>query len=111
MGVVKIVHLRIKEWKGQQKLIETIPIFFPHNHRSSVYVCTNRTKNVLHTNCGTKHVAPNMANNTQNHGYMKNERLVLELDTKYIYVWTHDTYAKVLGCKQENIDLWCTLEY
>ena len=36
-GVVKIVHFGIKEWKGQQKLIKTIPIFFPHNHRSSVY--------------------------------------------------------------------------
>ena len=51
-----------------------------------VQVCTNRTKNVLHTNCIALHVAPNMANNTQNHGYMKKDRLALELDiTKYMY--------------------------
>ena len=31
-------------------------------------------------------MTPNMANNTQKHGYMKKERLVLELDIiKYIY--------------------------
>ena len=30
---------------------------------------------------------------------MKNERVVLELDIKKIYVWTHDTYTKVLGYK------------
>jgi hypothetical protein len=30
MGVVKIVDIRIKEWKGQQKFIEMIPNFlFP----------------------------------------------------------------------------------
>jgi hypothetical protein len=39
-----------------------------------------------------------MANNTQNHGYMKKERLVLELDIKK-YVRTYDIYIKVLGCK------------
>jgi hypothetical protein len=40
-----------------------------------------------------------MANNTQSNGNMKNERLVLELDVKNIYVWTHDTYTKVLEFK------------
>ena len=87
MGVVKIVDLRIKEWKGQQKLIEMIPIFFL---TIIVQVCTNRTKNVLNTNCIALHVAPNMANNTQNHGYMKKERLVLELDIKK-YMYGHMT--------------------
>ena len=33
---------------------------------------------------------------------MKKERLVLELDIKNIYVWTHDTYTKVLGWKTRN---------
>jgi hypothetical protein len=80
---VKIVHLRIKEWKGQQKLIVKITIFFL---TIIVQMCTNKTKNVLHTNCIALHVAPNMANNTQNHGYMKKERLVLKLDSKkYMY--------------------------
>jgi hypothetical protein len=95
-GVVQIVHLTVKEWKGQPKLIETIPIFFL---TIIVQVCTNKTKNVMNTNCISLHVAPNMANNTQNHGYMKKERLILELDIRNIYVWTHDTYTKVLGCK------------
>jgi hypothetical protein len=61
MGAIKIVHLRIKRGKGQQKLIKTIPIFFL---TIIVQVCTNRTKNVLNTNCIALHVAPNMANNT-----------------------------------------------
>jgi hypothetical protein len=87
MGAVKIVHLRNKEWKEQQKLIETIPIFFL---TITVQVCTNRTKNVLHTKCIALHVAPNMANSTQNHGYMKKERLMLELDIKK-YMYGHMT--------------------
>jgi hypothetical protein len=87
MGAVKIVHLRTKECEGQQKLIETIPIFFL---TIIVQVNTNRTKNVLHTNCMALHVAPNKANNTQNHGYMKKERLVLELDIKK-YMYGHMT--------------------
>ena len=36
-----------------------------------VQVSTNITKNVLNTNCIALHVAPYMANNTQNHSYMK----------------------------------------
>ena len=52
--------------KRQQELIETIPIFFLI---IIVQVCTNRTKNVLNTNCPTLHVAPNMAKNTYNHGH------------------------------------------
>jgi hypothetical protein len=69
--------------KRTTKLIETIPIFFL---TIIVQVCTNRTKNALHTNCTCLLVAPNMANNTQNHGYMKKDRLALELDiTKYMY--------------------------
>ena len=83
MSVVLIVHLRIKERKGQQELIEMIPIFFL---TIIVQVCTNGTKNVLHTNCIALHMTPNMANNTQKYGYMKKERLVLELDIiKYMY--------------------------
>ena len=30
---------------------------------------------------------------------MKKECLFLEFDIKNIYVWTHDTYTKVLGCQ------------
>jgi hypothetical protein len=37
---------------------------------------------VVDTNCIALHVAPNMANNTQNHGYMIKECLVLELVIK-----------------------------
>ena len=86
----------IKEWKGQQKLIKTIPIPFLI---IIIQVCTNRTKNVLNTNCIALHVPPNMANSTQSHGHMKNERLVLESDIKNIYVRTHETYTKVPRCK------------
>ena len=51
-----------------------------------VQVCTNRTKNVLHTNCKALHMTPNMVSGTQKHGYMKKERLVLGLDIiKYMY--------------------------
>ena len=45
-----------------------------------VQVCTNRTNNVLHTNHIALHMTPNMVKNTQKHGYMKKECLVLELD-------------------------------
>ena len=33
---------------------------------------------------------------------MKKERLVLKLDIKKTYVWTHDTYTKVLGWKTRS---------
>ena len=60
-----------------------IPIFFL---TIIVQVCTNKTKNVLNTNCTSLHVAPNVVHNIQNHGHMKKERLVLELGIKeYIY--------------------------
>ena len=60
-----------------------IPIFFL---TLIIQVCTNRTKNVLHTYCIALHMTPNMANITQLHGYMKKERLELELDIlKYVY--------------------------
>ena len=43
-------------------------------------------------------MTPNMANNTQKHAYMKKERVVFELDIiKYMY--GHNTFSKVLGCK------------
>jgi hypothetical protein len=45
-----------------------IPIFFL---TIIVQVCANTTKNLLNTNCIALHVALNMTNNTQNHGYMK----------------------------------------
>ena len=51
-----------------------------------VQVCTLRTNYVLHNNCIALHMTPNMANNTQKHGYMEKERLVLELDIiNYMY--------------------------
>jgi hypothetical protein len=75
-------------------LIETILIFFL---TIIVQVCTNRIKNVLHTNCIALHVAPNMTNNTQNHGRMKKERLVLESDIK-IYMYGHMTLTPIVGC-------------
>ena len=53
-------------------------------------LCTNRTNNVLHTKCIALHMTPNMANNTYYHGYMKKERLLLELDIK-IYMYGHMT--------------------
>jgi hypothetical protein len=56
----------VKERKGQQELIEMIPIFFL---TIILQVYTNRTKYVLNTNCPTLHVAPNMAKNTYNHGH------------------------------------------
>jgi hypothetical protein len=43
MGVVKIVDFRIKEWKGQQKLIEMIPIF---SLTIIVPLCTNRNLSI-----------------------------------------------------------------
>ena len=59
------------------------PTFF---FTTIIQVCTHRTKNVLHTNYIALHMTPNMANNTQKHGYMERERLVLELDIiKYMY--------------------------
>ena len=87
MGVVKIVDLKIKELKEQQKLIEMIPICFL---TIIVQLCTNKTKNVLHTNCIALHMTPNMANNTQQHGNIKKERLILESDLKN-YVYGHMT--------------------
>jgi hypothetical protein len=40
-----------------------------------------------------------MANNTQNHGNMKKERLVLELDIKHIYM---DTWQLHQGTRMQN---------
>ena len=62
MVVVIIVDLRFKIWKGQQKLIEMIPVFFL---TLIVQLCTNRIKSVLHTNCIALHMTPNMARVTQ----------------------------------------------
>ena len=56
---------------------QMIPLFFL---TIIVQVCTNRTKNILHTNCIALSMTPNMANNTQKHAYMKKERVVFELD-------------------------------
>ena len=51
-----------------------------------------------------------MANNTQNHGYMKKECLVLEFDIKkYMYGYMTLT-PRYYDAKHEKIDLWCTLE-
>ena len=97
MGVVKIVDLRIKEWKGQQKLIEMIPICFL---TIIVQLCINKTNNVLHTNYIALHITPNMANNTQWHGYMKKERSILKLDNKkYIFM---DTWHLHQVTRMEN---------
>ena len=72
-----------------------IPLFFL---TIIIQVCTNRTTNILHTNCIALNMTPNMANNTQKHAYMKKERVVFELDIiKYMY--GHNTFSKVLGCK------------
>ena len=57
------------------RINQNIPNFFL---TIIVQVCTNRTKHMA------LHVAPNVANNTQNHGHMQKERLVLELDIKKI---------------------------
>jgi hypothetical protein len=40
-----------------------------------------------------------MANNTQSHGYMEKECLILEWDKKKLYERTHDTYTKVPRCR------------
>ena len=91
MVVVITVDLRIKEWKGQQKLIEIFSIVFL---TVVVQLCTNRTKSVLHTNCIALHMTLNMAIIIQKHGYMNKERLELEMDI------CMDTWhlTKVLGC-------------
>ena len=44
MGVVMIIDFRIKEWQGQQKLIEMIPIFFL---TIIVPLCTNKMKKYI----------------------------------------------------------------
>ena len=45
----------------------------------------------------------NMANNAQKHGYMKKGTFSIRNGHSKIYLWTHDTYIKVLECKTENI--------
>ena len=99
MGVVKIIDLRIKEWKKQQKLIEMIPIFFL---TIIVPLCTNRTK---------KCIAYQLYSFTYDtkHGQQytikwQHEKWTfsIRIGHKKIYVWTHDTYTKVLGCKTWN---------
>ena len=50
-----------------------------------------------------------MANNTQNHGYMKKKRLVLEVDIKK-YMYEHMTLTpRYWDAQHEKINLWCTL--
>ena len=38
-----------------------------------------------------------MANNTQKNGYMEKGAFSIRIGHNKIYVWTHDTYTKVLG--------------
>ena len=83
MVVVTHVDLRIKEWKGQPKIIEPIPISFL---TLIVQLCTDRTKNILQTSCISLHMTPNMANITQLHGYMKKGTLRIRIGHNKIYV-------------------------
>ena len=79
----KLLTLGSRNEKENKKLIEMIPLYFPHSYPSSAY---HRAKNILHTNCIALHMTPYMANITQKHGYMKKQRLLLELDIiKYMY--------------------------
>ena len=100
MGVVKIVDLRIKEWKGQQKLIEMIPIFFL---TIIVPLCTNRTKKCIAYQLysftyDTKHGQHYTIKWQHEKGTFS-----IRIGHKNLYVWTHDTYTKVLGCKTNKI--------
>ena len=100
MGVVKIVDLRIKEWKGQQKLIEMTPIFpsqlsfncVPIELKCIAYQLYSFTYDIKHVQqyIGTwQHIKWTFN---------------IRVGPKYlcIYVWTYDTYTKVLGCKTWN---------
>ena len=99
MGVVKIVDLRIKEWKGQQKLIGMIPIF---SLTLIIPLCTNRIKKCIAYQLysfiyDTKH--GQLYTITWQH---EKGMFGIRIGHKHIYVWTHDTYNKVLGCKTGN---------
>ena len=69
-----------------KNLIEMIHMFFL---TLIVQLCSNRTKNIFHTNCIALHMTPNMANITQLHGYMKMKRLKLESDIIYICIYIY----------------------
>ena len=70
----------------------------------NVQLCTNRTKSVLLTNCIALHMIPNMAIITKEHGYV-HEKWTIRIEHNKIYIWTHGTYTKVLGCKTWNNSL------
>ena len=63
MVAIRIVELKMKEWKGQQKLIEMIVINFSLTLINQL--CTNRTKDVLHTNYIALRMTLNMGHITQ----------------------------------------------
>ena len=94
-GAIKIVDLRIKDLKGQQKLIELVP-FFPLI--IIVPLCTNRIKQCI------AYQWYNFTYDTK-HGQQyiikwQHEKWMLSIEIGHKKnVWTHDTYTKVLGCK------------
>ena len=97
MVVAKTVDLRIKEWKGQQQLIEMTPIFFL---TLVVQLCANKTKK--------KCIAYQLYSFTYDNkhgqqytitGQQENGTFRIKIGHNYIFVWTHDTYTKVLGWK------------
>ena len=104
MVVVRIVDLRIKEWKGQQKLMKVIPIIFL---TIIIQLCMNKNKDVLHTNCIALCMTPNMGQHCtitwlHEKGTFRNKIGHNNNKNVYVYIWTHDTYTKVLGCKPWN---------
>jgi hypothetical protein len=99
MGVVKIVDLRIKEWKGQHKLIKMIPIFFL---MIIIPLCTNRSKKYIAYQLysftyGTKHDQHDTIN-------WQHEKIsfCIRIDIKIVLEICMDTWHLHQGTRMQN---------
>ena len=77
-------------------LIEMIPIF---SLTLMIQLCTNRTKDVLHTNCITLRMTPNMGQNYITTWLHEKWTFRNRIGHNKLCLSAHDTYTKVLGCK------------
>ena len=96
MGVVKIVDLRINEWKGQQKSIKMIPIF---SLTIIVPLCTNKTKECIAYQLYSFTYDSKHGQQYTIKWHHEKGTFSIRIGHQKIYVWTHDTYTKVLRCK------------
>jgi len=85
--------------KRTTKLIEIIPIFFLI---IIVPLCTNKTKNCIAYQLYSFTYDTKHGQHYTIKWQHENGTFSIRIGHTKTYVWTHDTYTKVLGCKTRN---------